>query len=166
MSGTFLDALGEVLSDPIVIDDTPAGVLREARGNLWSFTVTQRQARDLSPEAVCHFILAVVRARSEYLASRYSMSHPMECYCWCGEQAVQLRLSLISAVHGCLPFTGATAVITDLALVVAQFIALTNHDGIPICTIDDAIDTPVVEEAGQPVQVWICRIPFPPAVKE
>ncbi|MBP7353167.1 MAG: hypothetical protein KA964_09085 [Comamonas sp.] len=86
--------------DAIVID--PDDIHHEALANMWSFSPDDDAALDLRPEDVGHFVGQVLEARRQRLAAEGHA--PMVFYCGHDAQTRQLRFSLVSAVHGCLPF--------------------------------------------------------------
>ncbi len=114
----FLEWLPEVAADEIIIE--PSSIVAEARGNLWSFSITSTQAAALHPSHVTSFVLAVAETRSRYLLAHGATA--MLFYCWHDEQAAQLRFSLVSAEHGYLPFGCSIDPAGKLESVVASFL--------------------------------------------
>ena len=53
-------------------------------------------------------------------------------YGWHDAQVAQLRFSLVSADHGCLPFGCPVEPTADLELIVASFLESPYHDGISL----------------------------------
>lgn len=110
--------LTEVAADAVVI--RPDDIIAEARGNLWTFGLDDRQRAAVTPAEVEVFVLAVAAARGQWLAERGLGS--MRLYCWHDAQAGQLRLSLVSAGHPALPFGCPVDASADLAAVVRDFL--------------------------------------------
>ncbi len=154
--GTFLDSLDEVSSDEIHVDDSPEGVEREARANMWAFSVTQHQAREMTVAQILQFLQAVVEARAERLSRLHRTSHQMYFYVWCDEQASQLRFSLVSARHGQLPFGCPVTVVPEPTPIIERFLRLPYHDGIPL---DIAENSEVEASTVQSLEVWTRLIP-------
>ena len=166
MAMTFLDDVAEVTSDTILVNTPPTGVVQEARANLWAFSVTPEQARGITPAQVEQFLHAIMGARSRELVARDGGNHPMYFYCWCDEQAAQLRFSLVSVLHGHLPFARPITPVPELSTIIVRFLAFPNHDGIQLggsvlpgaanntSSAADPVDTP-----PQPLEVWIRQLP-------
>ena len=146
----FLEWLPEVAADEVIIE--PFDIVAEARGNLWSFSVTSAQAAALRPAHVASFVRSVAEARSRQLSARGLKA--MHFYCWHDEQVAQLRLSLVSAVHGRLPFTCSIEPVADLESVVASFLDSPYHDGIPL-----AVGPEVANDPDRALLVWVLRLP-------
>lgn len=148
----FLDWLPEVAADEVVIE--PSNIVAEARGNLWSFSVTSAEAAALDPAHVASFVREVAKARRRHLSARGATA--MRFYCWHDEQAAQLRLSLVSADHGRLPFACSiepAEPAADLESVVASFLNSSYHDGIPLA------DGPVGEnDPERALPVWVLTL--------
>ncbi|MDQ2799311.1 MAG: hypothetical protein M3Y13_06675 [Armatimonadota bacterium] len=123
--------LAEVVSDVLVVDVSAQGLEREATGNLWTFSLSQSQARALSIGDVLAFLFTIEQARERQIWERSGAANPMVLYCWFDEQAGQLRLSLVSACHSRLPFGAKIEETEDLARVVGQFLNSLYLDGIP-----------------------------------
>ena len=168
MAMTFLDALIEVTSDTILVDRSPAGAMREARTNLWMFAMTQEQARETATAQVEQFVRAVLEARSREIVTRHG-GHAMSFYCWCDEQAAQLRFGLVSVLHGRLPFDCPIIPASDLRTIVVRFLDLPDHDGIPLdggmppgVVNNGRSATETADSAQQPLAVWIRQLPLQP----
>lgn len=150
----FLDCLPEVSADEVIA--APDDIWSEARGNLWSFSITAQQAATLGIEEVTSFVHAVAAARGRRLSARGSA--PMLFYCWHDEQAVQLRFSLVSASHDRLPFGCAVAKTDGLDSIVSSFLSSPYHDGIPQSAMSeagpDSKDNPEVV-----LPVWVLSLP-------
>ncbi len=141
----FIEWLPEVLSDEVVVNC--ADILAEARGNLWSFALNPEQAAALSRNRVADFVGAVVEARGRWLSAHGAS--PMLFYCWYEEQASQLRLSLVSKTHGCLPFEFEVKQTSALGPIVASFLGSPQREAIPRS-----------EESGiGPLSVWVVTTP-------
>ncbi|WP_414496432.1 hypothetical protein [Stenotrophomonas maltophilia] len=83
----------------------------EARGNLCTFSPPAEVTLDV--EQVVAFIDRVAAHRSAQVAG-----HAMTFYCWHDMKVRQLRLSLVSSVHGKLPFACHHVEPTDIRSVV------------------------------------------------
>src|SRR5262245_19091695 len=94
--------LRDVVDDEVVID--PDAINVEAIRNLRCFSLEAEQTTRDSPGEVAAFLRAVVAARNDWLNARKIGTEQMRLYCWFDEQAGQLRLSMVSATHGRLPF--------------------------------------------------------------
>lgn len=96
----FPEWLAEVATDAVVV--RPDDIGAEARCNLWTFSLSPEQAAAVSVADVEQFAAGVAEARRAWLEARGA--GPMLLYWWQDSQAGQLRFSLVSAVHGRLPF--------------------------------------------------------------
>lgn len=166
MAMTFLDDVAEVTSDTILVDTSPTGVVQEARANLWAFSVTPEQACGITPAQVEQFLHAIMGARSRELMARDGGTHPMYFYCWCDEQAAQLRFSLVSVLHGHLPFAGPITQVPELSSIIVRFLTLPNHAGIQLdaSVLPDAANNTCsaagpADTSPQPLDVWIRQLP-------
>ena len=126
VAGPFLGWLPEVAAYEVV--SVPSNLIAEARGNLWSFAITSAQAAALALADVASFVRAVAEARRRQIGAHGLPA--MLFYCWHDAQVAQLRFSLVSADHGCLPFGCPIESTADLESIVESFLELPYHDGI------------------------------------
>ena len=133
----FPEWLAEVAADTIVI--RPDAINAEAQGNLWTFALDPEQRAAVTPADVEEFVRAVAAARGRALAERGGTA--MWFYCWHDMQAGQLRLSLISAAHGRLPFAGEVERVSDLRVVARGFLG-------------SGLEAPPI-----PLPVWVLELP-------
>lgn len=133
----FPEWLAEVAADGVVV--CPDDMIAEARGNLWCFGLDDEQRAAVAAAEVEGFVRAVAAARGRWLVERGA--GPMRYYCWHDAQAGQLRLSLVSAGPGPLPFGCPVDLAAELDGVVRDFIG--------------AVD--VVPPA--PLPVWVAVVP-------
>jgi hypothetical protein len=131
MIDSFLDSLAEVVQDEITISSSGDNVEVEARANQWSFSISPEQAKILQPYQIVHFITTIMEAREDVLR-RHKANHAMIFYCWFDDQAAQLRLSVVSAHHGILPFGCRLRYTTELGEIVDHFLRSPYHGGIQI----------------------------------
>ena len=133
----FPEWLAEVATDAIVVrpDDTTA----EARGNMWSFGLSDEQRAAVGVTEVVDFVRSVVAARGRWLTERGSA--PMRFYCWHDAQTGQLRFSLVSATGSGLPFECPIELVSVVRPVVLNFLA------------------PTPESARAPLLVWVTFVP-------
>lgn len=129
MHDPFAGWMSEVSSDAITI--LPSDINGEARANLWSFSLTAEQAIAVTPSDVEAFLGEIINARRNWLTLHSVSTGAMRFYCWHDEQAAQLRLSLVSAKHGRIPFGCRVEEVQDLAVVARSFLHPKYHDGIP-----------------------------------
>jgi hypothetical protein len=148
--------LADVTADAVVI--RPDNINAEGEGNFWSFSLSPEQATVVSVAEVVEFIRAIVAARGQWLAA--NGARPMLLYCWHDEQACQLRLSLVSASHGRLPFGCEVAPVEDLGAVAKSFLRSSTLGGIPWSEFRPLASD---EVAGEPppyvLSVWIAPVP-------
>ena len=158
----FDEWLLEVANDPIVTDASKAGLSIEAHSNCWSFSINKEQAQSLTAGQVIEFLSAVQQARHQQILGRYGSTHPMLFYCWHDEQASQLCFSLVSASHDCLPFGCIVKEVSELSIVVNEFLENLYHDGIPLEEFVplEAINIPEIDEPNRFVlNVWSKKLP-------
>jgi hypothetical protein len=129
--------LAEVAADPVVV--RPDDLIAEARANLWTFGLDDEQRVVVTPAEVEEFIRAVAAARGRWLATRGA--GPMRFYCWHDAQAGQIRVSLVSAGPGPLPFGCPIEPTGELSEVVRAFLGAVS----------------VVPPA--PLPVWVAVVP-------
>ena len=134
-SETLQTWLRDVAADEICVDPTRPNA--EAQANLWTFG----PAAGASLSDWREFVGEVVLAREHRLRVRGMSEREMRLYCWHDQQAGQLRLSLISASPGRLPF-GSPVAAAELDDVLRSWLGL--------------VQTPLV-----PVQVWSVELPRP-----
>jgi hypothetical protein len=148
--------LAEVTTDAVVVcpDDLDA----EACGNMWSFSFLPEQAAAVSEAKVVEFLQAIAAARGRSLAAQGT--GPMLLYCWNDQQAGQLRLSLVSASHGRLPFGCEVVPVEDLGAVVRSFLGSPHLGGIPWSELRPLTTNEVASKPFPHVlPVWIARVP-------
>ena len=105
--------------DDILID--PDGA--EANENMWDFSPSYDELNSLTVAAVTAFVERVIDVRREWL-QRHHGGQPMRFYCWHDFQARQLCFSLISALHGPLPFGCVVKETDDLPRVIREIVEL------------------------------------------
>ena len=127
--------LAEMAADGVVV--RPDDINAEARGNLWTFSLSPEQAAAVTPSDVEEFVRAVAGTRSRWLATNGD-GH-MLLYCWHDAQAGQLRLSLVSVTHGRLPFGCPVEPVEELSAVVWPFLgstAMLPSSALPVWAIE------------------------------
>ena len=124
--------LHELVADPIFIDESRKGLNLEARENLWGFRVDQDESPKLERCDVLDFLTAVQEARNQQILERFGRSHPMVLYCWVDVQVGELRFSLVSVLHGRLPFGVPIEETDDAGAIADVFLADTYQEGIPL----------------------------------
>ncbi len=148
--------LAEVAAAAVVV--RPDDINAEAHGNLCSFSLSPEQAAAVSAAEVVEFVWAIAEARGRWLAAHGS--GPMLLYCWHDEQAGQLRLSLVSASHGRLPFGCEVAPVKDLVAVVQTFLGSPYLGCIPWSELHPLAAGEVSSEPPPYVlPVWIAPVP-------
>lgn len=150
----FIDWLDEVGSDPVII--FPDDISAEARGNLWSFSLSEAQSATVRAADVLRFAERVLEARRAWLCARNANS--MLCYWWHDDQAGQLRFSLVSTSHGRLPFGCSVAAAPNLQSIVQPWLASTHPHLVPWSELQ-----PTSNEEGEmprsPLAVWSQILP-------
>lgn len=124
--------LPEVASDTIFVDESDTGLIAEARGNLWGFSLTKEEAISISEEDVIAFLYNVQDARQHQILERFGTAHPMTFYCWSDELAGEIQFSLVSASHGRTGFSGKTEDVPDPGDIVRKFLGNPHLTGIPL----------------------------------
>jgi hypothetical protein len=114
-----------VASDPIVFDDE---INVEARANVWSFGIANDEAETLVREDIVEFVFDVAALRERRILEEVGRTRPMVFYCWFDEQAGNLRIGLVSAHHGYLPF-GAIVQPTDLESIAGALLTMPTTMG-------------------------------------
>jgi hypothetical protein len=158
--------LPEIENDSLTIDATPTGINKEARNNLWTFSVTEKEAQTLDKNDIVSFLVDVAKLRDQQLRLLGVEAGAITYYCWVDEQARQLRFSFVSSSHSILPFGGAIALADDLGTIADQFLDAPYKEGIPWCELTPA---PIGDEDGSdielsnadigPVLVWKTTLP-------
>lgn len=128
----FPEWLEEVIDDPLTVDTSEKGLLFECRKNLWTFSISQSQAEVTTVEDVLNFLSGIMQARERQIKARLGLINPMLFYCWFDAKASQLRFSLVSASHNCLPFGAVVDETDDFAKVVDLLLNSHYHNGIPL----------------------------------
>jgi len=154
VSNPFIDWLPDVVNDEITIcvDDIEA----EARGNLWTFTVSMDQVAATTVSDVIWFAEQVIEARRASLIARNA--GPMVIYWWHDSLAGQLRLSLVSILHDRLPFACATVAAPNLVAVIEDWLGSPYMQGIPW----SELSSPVPSDSAptpKPIRVWTIKVP-------
>ena len=154
----FTDWLPDVVADSVVVD--PIDIVVEANGNQWSFSITAEIAAAASVADVEAFAAAVADARSAWLLARGA--GPMMLYWWHDKQAGQLRFSLVSAVHGRLPFRSRVMPAASFRLIAEEWLKSPYLDGIPWAELRPLAGGEEEQEAGPPppsLRVWSSQLP-------
>ncbi len=122
----FIEWIAEVAADPVVVRQDNIGA--EAKSNLWSFSLSPEQAAVVSVADVLRFAEQVILARRAWLNARNAGE--MVLYWWHDAQAGQLRFSMVSAVHGELPFGCRTIAAPSLESVIDDWLRSPDLHGI------------------------------------
>jgi hypothetical protein len=154
----FTDWLPDVVADSVVVD--PIDIVAEANGNQWSFSITSEIAAAASVADVEAFAAAVADARSAWLLARGA--GPMVLYWWHDKQAGQLRFSLVSAVHGRLPFGSRVIPAASFRLIAEEWLKSPYLDGIPWAELRPLAageEEQDAEPAPPSLRVWSSQLP-------
>jgi hypothetical protein len=150
----FIEWSAEVASDPVVV--RPDNIRAEAKGNLWSFSLSPEQAAAVTVATVLRFAEQVILARRAWLTARNAGE--MVLYWWHDAQAGQLRFSMVSAVHGALPFGCKTTQASSHESVIEDWLRSSYLHGIPFSELEpSAADD--VEPTLAPLSVWSQTVP-------
>ena len=114
----FPEWLAEVATDTITV--RPDDVTAEARGNLWTFSLSAEQRAAVTQVEVEEFVRAVAASRGQWLVVH--RAGPMRFYCWHDAYVAQLRLSLVSVGDFPLPFGCPVEMVSVLSAVVRDFL--------------------------------------------
>jgi hypothetical protein len=156
VSNPFPEWLAEVVADPVVVQ--PDDIEFEARGNLWTFSLSPEQTVAVSVADVEEFAVGVVDGRKASLSARRAA--PMVMYWWHDAQAAQLRFSMVSVAHGRLPFGCAVVTAASLSAVASSWLMSPTVNGISWGQLRQLTSDEVEPETPQMVlTVWSERIP-------
>jgi hypothetical protein len=152
--------LPEVLACEITIASD--SINDEARKNLWSFTLTEEEAARISVADVEVFLNAIITSRRQWLLARQFPPGQMRFYFWFDELAGQLRFSLVSDSHGCLPFGRPIFDAAGISQVVRPFLQAANGGLIPWNELQEV--SPFGKGTDQdpaigPLTVWSTSLP-------
>lgn len=157
MREPFASWLADVAYDDVII--SAGDINAEAQDNLWSFSLSADQAADVTASDVEGFLQAIIGARREWLSAQGVNSGSMRFYCWHDEQVTQLRLSLVSACHGRLPFGCEVKDVGELAEIVNSFLNSGYHDGIPWQEFKSVPSEGEIKADRYVVPVWSLSLP-------
>ena len=150
----FIEWIAQVAADPVVV--RPDNIGAEAKGNLWSFSLSPQQAAAVTVADVRRFAEQVILARRAWLNARNAGA--MVIYWWHDAQAGQLRFSMVSAVHGELPFGCRTIAAPSLESVIDDWLRSPSLHGIPWSELQpSAADDP--ERTPFSLAVWTQVVP-------
>jgi len=159
---TTLELLNEwyedVARDPITVSDDAR---IEAAQNMWGFSLTSTQARQLSVNDVASFVNKIGKARAEQV-SRRRLS-PMLFYLWHDQISGRLCFSLISLREGRSPeFRCAINTTATLNEIVEEFLSSAYLDGIPdseLNTTENPIESRIQPEGEHVLDIFVMRLP-------
>lgn len=157
MREPFASWLADVANDEVIISAGDINV--EASENLWSFSLSADQAADVTASDVEVFLQAIIGARREWLSVQGVNTGSIRFYCWHDEQAAQLRLSLVSACHGRVPFRCEVKDVSDLTEIVNSFLSSGYHDGIPWEELESVPFEGEIQADRYVVPVWSLSLP-------
>ncbi|MEX1094860.1 MAG: hypothetical protein WED34_02365 [Planctomycetales bacterium] len=148
--------LAELAAEAVVVQ--PDDVTAEARGNLWSFSLSPRQASVVFPADVETFAESVAEARRAWLSAH--AAGPMILYWWHDEQSAQLQFSLVSASHGWLPFGCEIVPAASFREVASGWLGSPYLHGIPSHEFRPSRSTDAVPDPPVTVlRVWSLQMP-------
>ena len=152
----FSEWLKDVASDDVVVNHS--NIEAEACGNLWSFSLSLEEAADVSVADVEEFAANVAESRRDGLLRRGA--GPMLLYWWHDEQAGQLRFSLVSTVHGRLPFGCEVLAVARLGEIAGDWLRSPHVSGIRR---DELFRVTSDQQAPEPIRlvlrVWSLQLP-------
>jgi hypothetical protein len=155
----FPEWLAEVAAAAVIVD--PGDIAAEAHGNQWSFSISAETAAAMTVADVETFAAGVAEARRDWLAAR--RAGPMVLYWWHDRQAGQLRLSLVSAAHGRLPFGACVTPAASLRVIAEEWLKSPYLEGIPWAETRPVTASEKDEWEAEPSQlslpVWSLRLP-------
>jgi hypothetical protein len=160
IASPIADWLDEVSADPIEFSDVD--VVREARANQWSFSISPQLAKTLKVADIDAFLIALVDARERQLLDHHG-GRRMIFYCWFDGQASQLRFSLVSACHGQIPFGCPWQCVDAPTPISEESLDDPYHGGIPLGEFVVAEKDPAAvkddDAAGPSLRVWSVALP-------
>ncbi|WP_051556819.1 hypothetical protein [Brevibacillus agri] len=147
----FLRELEDIVQDPIFIGKNTQDLQNEISANMWSISLGTPLAEQLTAADLKDFFQRVI-ANRELQIIESKCEHGMLFYVWIDWQAAQLRLNLISQVHGQLPFREEIEIVNELEPLLRDFIHLSHRDGF-------LIEEEVPEEKSGRTQVFLIALP-------
>jgi len=122
---------------------------------MYMFSPSEGEEHDLTVASVVAFVRFAIDDRREWLLRHGG--HVMRFYCWHDFQSRQLRLSLVSASHGRLPFGRVVEETGDLQRVIREIVDFDwlneTHMQAPESSHEDS------EELPRPLLVYVQVLP-------
>lgn len=127
----FLQQLDIIADDTLFIGHSRADLQKEIENNMWCISVDSELAKEITVEDLSAFLEKVILNRKGQI-EKLKPPNNMIFYMWFDEQAVQLRLNIISDYDTGLPFGCKVVPVINYSHVIETFLKSPFHDGIPI----------------------------------
>lgn len=150
----FAEWLQDIADEPVSVQ--PGDINAEAQENLRWFSLSAELAAVVTAADVEAFASKVADARRRWLSLHQAT--PMVLYWWHDRQAGQLRFSLVSAVHGRLPFGAHVILAINLRTIAEEWLKSPYLDGIPWAELRSPASRED-ETAAPNLPVWSLRLP-------
>lgn len=155
--------LEDVANDETVIDQTKTGIHSEAHPNMWSFSLTMKQAKETTVEDVENFLYCVMAGREKQFQKQNIQAKSITFYCWHDAQAGQLRFSLVSSCHGYLPFGAKLKHVSSVQIIIKDWLDSHYLEGIPFEEFEEISSDDLKESYDDNIEfilpVWSTQIP-------
>lgn len=126
----FLAPFQDVRTDEIVIGSSRDDLLTETRANQWLMTLSHEQCQSLTISDLLTLFERIIENRQQQL-DQANVDHGMIFYLWFDEQALQLRLNLISDSQERFPFGCQLNVLLTPESILDRYLHYSYHEAIP-----------------------------------
>jgi hypothetical protein len=150
----LLDDIAAIGADPLTL--APGDMRAEDDNTVWLWADVDERRRLSAAEVVTRFDDAAERVHARVEDAGYIGA--VTFYAWHDRQAGQLRCSVATCAPTALPFGGAYGMTSDLAEVVAAFLADTSPGVVPFSDLQDVTDDEPDDIGDEPFAVWAAAV--------
>jgi hypothetical protein len=125
----YLEALEEVVLDPVHILGRIEDLDAECQTNMWTLSLDNRLAQEVTTDDLNSVVQRVIRNREDQVRQ---MGLRSIFYLWFDDRIPALCFNIISATNTDLPFKAPLQFLKSPQSIVESFLASPVHDGIPI----------------------------------
>jgi dynactin complex subunit len=134
----FFKNLKEIVTDNIYLTENIDELNKEIENNHWSIGIDSYTAKNVKNEDLKVFLRKVVKNRIAQLDNS-DKNMDLIFYSWFDEQAGNLNLNFINAVHEKLPFKAELEFVDSIDAIINDFLNSGYLDGIPCNELENSL---------------------------
>jgi hypothetical protein len=132
----FFNSINDIISDKVYLTETLDELNKEIENNHWSIGIEAETSREIDSADLKEFLKKVIFNRIDQL-EKSNKNLDLLFYLWFDEQAGNLNFSLINSNHNKVPFSATIEYVTEIDLILKDFLSSRYLDEIPFDELSD-----------------------------